>query len=93
MNSMEKKWKEITDMSEKKAYLEKNWSGVDFNDEKTCIHCDEIIKVSEFKIEIQNDFEYICCPNAPRCNGTAIDWFPISNVSNKPEEDSLFDSL
>lgn len=91
---MEKQWKEISDMSEKKAYLEKHWSSIDFNDKKTCIHCSQQIKVSDFKIEVLNGFEYICCPNAPQCDGTIIDWMPLSAPkATTTTEDTLFDSL
>ena len=34
------------------------------DDRRLCIHCDEIIRVGDFKVEIQSDGEkYIICPN------------------------------
>jgi hypothetical protein len=46
-------------------------------DRKRCIHCDTVFIVGNFKVfkdEMGNEF--ICCPNAPDCDGTLIDWFP-----------------
>ena len=34
----------------------------------------QIITVSEYKIELLNDMKYICCPNAPSCTGTLLDF-------------------
>lgn len=47
-------------------------------DKKLCIHCEKIIVVGEYKVFIdkQKD-EFICCPNAPDCDGTVIDWFDV----------------
>jgi hypothetical protein len=31
--------------------------------------------VGDFKVFAdEEEFEYICCPNAPDCDGTVIDW-------------------
>lgn len=45
-------------------------------DKFRCLHCGEIITVGDYKIfkEQGDDVLYICCPNAPECNGTIIDW-------------------
>lgn len=44
-------------------------------EKKRCIHCDEIIIVGDFKVFADDEeFEFICCPNAPDCDGTVIDW-------------------
>lgn len=49
-------------------------------DLKQCIHCDNIITVGDFKVfKDETGFEYICCPHAPECDGTVIDWFDIEN--------------
>ena len=45
-----------------------------------CIHCDEIIQVGNFKVQIIKNVEIICCPNAPLCDGTAIDWIKKPNL-------------
>lgn len=48
------------------------------SDKKHCIHCDTIITVGEYKVFTDDSgFEYICCPNAPECDGTVIDWMPV----------------
>lgn len=47
-------------------------------DRKKCIHCDSIIVVGNYKVLVDEfGVEYICCPNAPKCNGTIIDWLDI----------------
>lgn len=46
-------------------------------DKMRCIHCDEIIIVGNYKVFTDGQHEYICCPNAPDCNGTAIDWMKV----------------
>jgi hypothetical protein len=36
----------------------------------------------QFKVDDvldQSGEEFICCPNAPDCDGTVIDWFPADN--------------
>ncbi len=43
-----------------------------------CVHCGKIIIVGDYKVfnhEIVG--EIICCPNAPDCDGTIIDWVPL----------------
>jgi hypothetical protein len=49
---------------------------MNYNSKRCCIHCNEIINVSEYKVELLDDIEYICCPNAPTCTGTLIDFMP-----------------
>lgn len=48
-------------------------------DKFRCLHCGEVITVGDYKIfkEQGEDFLYICCPNAPECDGTIIDWIPV----------------
>ena len=47
-------------------------------DKKICIHCDNVIRVGDYKVEVGwNDEEYIVCPNAPDCSGTVIDWISV----------------
>lgn len=63
---------------DKQEYLEKNYPFADtpkLTDRKRCIHCNKIITVGDYKVYKSEDgFEFICCPNAPDCNGTLIDW-------------------
>ncbi|MEI6091960.1 MAG: hypothetical protein WCR42_16020 [bacterium] len=65
-------------ITDKQKYLEENYPFVNvpkLTDQKRCIHCDSIITVGDFKVFADKKaIEYICCPNAPECNGTVIDW-------------------
>ena len=50
----------------------------DLADRKKCLHCDSIIIVGNYKVFVdEQGEEYICCPNAPECNGTVIDWVDV----------------
>ncbi|MGB3607197.1 MAG: hypothetical protein WA775_14145 [Psychroserpens sp.] len=43
-----------------------------------CIHCAHIITVGDCKVFKNEDYmEFIFCPNAPRYDGTIIDWMPV----------------
>lgn len=65
-------------IKDKQNYLNENYPFGDapkLTEKKRCIHCDEIILVGDFKVFAdEEEFEYICCPNAPDCDGTVIDW-------------------
>ena len=54
---------------------------IDIEEKKECIHCGEIIRVKDYKVEqldLPKETVYlILCPNAPRCSGTIMDWFPV----------------
>lgn len=69
------------EIKDKKNYLEENYPFDDtpsLTDKKRCIHCDSIITVGDFKVFLDEEGdEYICCPNAPECDGTVIDWFEL----------------
>lgn len=70
-------YKEIM-IEDKQKYLKENYpfgNVPTLDDERCCIHCERTIKVGDYKVfkdEIGDEF--ICCPNAPDCNGTVIDW-------------------
>jgi len=68
-------------INDKLTYLNENYPFVDIpnlTDTKRCIHCGSVIKVKDFKVYKNRDGdEFICCPNAPECNGTVIDWMDI----------------
>ena len=71
--------KEIT-ITDKQKYLNDEYpfgNVPQLTDEKYCLHCGEIIKVGDYKV-FKDDYgdEYICCPNAPKCDGSVIDWMP-----------------
>lgn len=65
-------------ITDKQNYLNENYPFGEVpkvTEKKRCIHCDEIILVGDFKVFVNEEkFEYICCPNAPDCDGTVIDW-------------------
>lgn len=62
----------------KEKYLTDNYPFEEtpkLTDQKRCIHCDSIITVGDYKVfKDKSGFEFICCPNAPECDGTVIDW-------------------
>ena len=69
-------------IKDKQKYLIKNYPFEEvpkLMDKKRCIHCDSIITVGDFKVFKHEllDEEFICCPNAPACSGTVIDWLPV----------------
>lgn len=70
-------------VTDKKKFFEENWPFVDvpdMTDIRKCVHCDSIITVGEFKVyEDKKGEKYICCPNAPECNGTIIDWVRVKD--------------
>lgn len=68
-------------ITDKAAFLEEHYPFTpipELTDVFRCIHCIEIICVGDFKVfKGRNDFLMICCPNAPSCDGTVIDWMPF----------------
>jgi hypothetical protein len=52
----------------------------DLAERKECLHCEGIIIVGNYKVfQGTSGFEYICCPNAPKCDSTVIDWIPVES--------------
>ncbi len=68
-------------ISNKQAYLLENYPFTKtpaLTDTKRCIHCNSVITVVDFKVyKDKSGDEFICCPNAPECNGTVIDWVDV----------------
>jgi len=68
-------------ITDKEKYFSKNYPFdpiPKLTDKKHCIHCEKDIVVGDFKVfRDSSGEEYICCPNAPECDGTVIDWFGI----------------
>ena len=66
---------------DKQAYLKENYPFANIpalTDKKRCIHCDTVFVVKDFKVfKNKSSDEFICCPNAPECNGTVIDWLDV----------------
>lgn len=73
--------KEIS-IIDKQKYLEENYPFSNYpqlDDEIICLHCNTIYKVGKYKVLRDEDGdEFICCPSAPKCNGSVIDWISIS---------------
>jgi hypothetical protein len=69
------------EIEDKQKYLTENSPFEDIPEvyyRKRCIHCDSIIVVGNYKVFVDElGVEYICCPNAPKCNGTIIDWIDV----------------
>ena len=65
----------------KQKYFDDNYPFEDIpklTDKKRCIHCDTIFTIGDYKVfKDKRGDEFICCPNAPNCNGTVIDWFSL----------------
>lgn len=66
------------EIEDRQKYLTENYPFEEvpkMHDKKRCIHCDSIIVVGDYKVFVdEGGEEYIYCPNAPKCNGTIIDW-------------------
>ena len=65
----------------KLTYLKENYPFTEvpeLTDKKCCIHCDTVFEVKDYKVyKDKKGDEFICCPNAPDCNGTVIDWVDV----------------
>jgi hypothetical protein len=68
-------------ITNKLTYLKDNYPFEEIpalTDTKRCIHCNAVFEVKDYKVfKDKSGEEYICCPNAPECNGTVIDWFDV----------------
>ena len=68
---------------DKKKFLEEHYPFTpvpDMDQMYRCLHCVEVIRVGDYKVFKGRDgFLFICCPNAPACNGSVIDWMPIES--------------
>lgn len=66
---------------DKQKYLEEHYpfKGMPkLSNKLECMHCNSIFTVGDYKVyKAEDGFEYIFCPNAPKCNGTVIDWIEI----------------
>ncbi len=69
-------------VKDKQKFLNEHYpfgAAPELTDKFRCLHCGEVIIVGNYKIfkEQGDDSLYICCPNAPECNGTVIDWIDV----------------
>ena len=68
-------------IKDKQKYFDDNYIFEDspkLTDQKRCIHFDSIFTVGDYKVfKDKQGNEFICCPNAPDCDGTLIDWFDL----------------
>ncbi|MCK9426721.1 MAG: hypothetical protein M0Q21_11835 [Ignavibacteriaceae bacterium] len=68
-------------IKDKQKYLAEHYPFVGIpklTDKRQCIHCDNIFTVGNYKVfKDKNGDEFICCPNAPNCDGMVIDWFEL----------------
>ncbi len=67
---------------DKQKFLNENYpfgGPPELTDKFRCLHCGEVITVGDYKVykEQGDNFFYICCPNAPKCDGTVIDWIDV----------------
>jgi hypothetical protein len=63
--------------NERKAVLNRfnPFADYELTDRRFCHLCEQNITVGDYKLERIDGLYYICCPNAPKCNGTIIHWF------------------
>ncbi|MFN8256944.1 MAG: hypothetical protein U0W24_14710 [Bacteroidales bacterium] len=68
-------------IKDKQKYLLENYPfehPPKLTDYRCCMLCDRTFAVEEFKVfKNSTGEETICCPNAPDCFGTVIDWLEI----------------
>lgn len=69
-------------VSDKQAFINEEYpfEGVPkLTDKFRCLHCGEVITVGDYKVfKDETGDKYICCPNAPECDGTIIDWIDVN---------------
>jgi len=74
-------------IKDKQKYLDEKYPFGEIpklTDEKYCLHCGKVITVGDYKVFIDDlDSELIFCPNAPKCDGTVIDWLPVNYQKSK----------
>lgn len=72
--------KEIT-ITDKVKYLKEHYPFQhipDIESEMVCLDCDTVFKVRDYKVfKNVSGEEFICCPKAPDCEGTVVDWMPL----------------
>ncbi|MDL2141786.1 hypothetical protein QQY79_04595 [Flavobacterium tructae] len=70
-------------IDDKEKYLKENYpfggkpTIPELTSEIGCYHCNNIYKVGDYKVFLEEGIEYISCPSAPKCDGTIMDWFTL----------------
>jgi hypothetical protein len=69
-------------VADKQKFLNEEYPFQDapkLTDQFRCLHCGEVITVGDYKVfKGESGEQYICCPNAPECDGTIIDWIDVN---------------
>ena len=79
----EKNGKTFFKIKAKKVYFNNRYPfrpKLKLTDKQVCLHCEKEFFVGDYQILIENNKEYIVCPNAPECDGTLIDWMDVHPV-------------
>ena len=66
-----------TDEEKKQFILEHGYMDLELNEIRKCMHCGLTFEVKDFKAFEEGKRKkeyYVCCPNAPECSGTIMDW-------------------
>ena len=80
--------KEVVDIADKQVFLN-SWYPIEgdvpkISDRMLCLHCEKLFTAGDYKAyEVTDEFSghiVLCCPNAPECDGTSIDWVKDSEV-------------
>lgn len=71
----------------KQKYFNENYPFANppkLSEKRECLHCGNVITIGDFKVFKDEllDAEFICCPNAPDCDGTVMDWMPLNYNRN-----------
>lgn len=67
----------IKDEDKKKFILDHGYIDIELDEVRKCMHCGIIFDVKDFKAFEEGKRKkemFVCCPNAPECSGTIMDW-------------------
>jgi hypothetical protein len=65
----------IIPVDKKKFFEENKPTTIKYDKKVKCIHCGEMINTKDYKVQKEGKNLFIVCPNAPKCDGTIIDWW------------------
>lgn len=81
-------WEVTSSIGDRETYFELNkpLGGMSYDDVCVCMCCGEKIRAKDYKVVRCFDGplkeDYICCPNWPRCKGTALGWIDVDEASS-----------